>query len=161
MVRSYRAPQIAARVQPGQFVEAALPPAAQTFLRRPFAVFDADPKAGTISLMIQEAGAGTRWLVAHPEAELDFLGPLGQPWRLPEKPAEALLIGGGVGAAPLLLLARALPDCQVVLGAQNLDQLVARAYFGEGANTHYCTDDGSFAHHGFVTDLSADLIAQG
>jgi dihydroorotate dehydrogenase electron transfer subunit len=160
------APRIAARVRPGQFVHLRLPALEAHLLRRPFSVFDVDEQKGNVGLIYQVLGAGTRWLAQlGAGASLDAIGPLGRGWQPPEDTRKALLIGGGVGAAPLNLLAAQLAktaQLQQIIGAQNAARLLlgalGSAAFGEVA---IATDDGSAGYRGFTTDLAREFLEQG
>jgi len=127
-----RAPEIAVQVRPGQFAHIACPagpepfpsgsgaPAAKPaavrrpgpgvpFLRRPLSFHDADPEAGTVTLLFQVVGPGTGFLAgARPGDCLDIIGPLGEGVFPLDPGGPVVLVGGGVGVAPMLLLARRL-----------------------------------------------------
>lgn len=162
------APRIAAAAQPGQFVAVAVGgEGTPMLLRRAFALYGATPGgefAGTISFVVAEHGAGTRWLVQRRAGEsLDVLGPLGTAFPLPNGPAPAVLVGGGYGTAPLIPLAEALlangSPVEILLGAATADrlfgELVAKRTVGAVTVT---TDDGSAGERGLVTDALPDAI---
>ncbi|GIV97100.1 MAG: hypothetical protein KatS3mg057_1757 [Herpetosiphonaceae bacterium] len=95
--------------QPGQFVmlRCAGPESSDPFLRRALFIADADPKAGTVTLLYSNSEPGARWLdAAVPGQTLDLVGPLGRPVALAHKARQVLLIAEGGAAAPLLFLAR-------------------------------------------------------
>jgi dihydroorotate dehydrogenase electron transfer subunit len=160
-------PRIAASVQPGQFVHLRLPGLEAHLLRRPFSVFDWDQVEGFIDILYQVAGGGTGGLAALTSGRLDLIGPLGHGWE-PPAVKRALLIGGGLGAAPLYGLARALRAggvaVDLVIGAQTAAALLAVPSFQAVAgadHVHLATDDGSAGHHGFVTAVAERLLAAG
>ena len=98
------APQIAASIEPGQFVHMKVPRMEAHILRRPFSVYARDVDAGTIDVLYQVVGFGTdhmTGLAAGEECEL--IGPVGATWNPPVE-GRCLLVGGGVGAAPLFML---------------------------------------------------------
>ena len=100
------APTLAARVQPGQFIHLRLGDCAAYILRRPLSVFNADAEAGELQLLYQVVGEGTAQLSAlDSSACLDAIGPIGRGWQPPVAARRVLLVGGGVGSAPLHLLA--------------------------------------------------------
>ena len=156
------APGIAGSAQPGQFVAVGVggDPTAM-LLRRAFALYGTTPGgefAGTISIVVAEHGAGTRWLVQRRAGEtLDVVGPLGTAFPLPNGPAPAVLVGGGYGTAPLIPLAERLlgngSQVEILLGAASADrlfgELVAKRTVGAVTVT---TDDGSAGERGLVTD---------
>jgi dihydroorotate dehydrogenase electron transfer subunit len=158
------APGIAAAVRPGQFVHVALPEFEAHVLRRPFSVYAADPAAGTIDLVYQVVGEGTRRLSRAAEGRLSVLGPLGRGFDVPEGASRLLLVGGGLGAAPLHLLAGVLAGdgIDIVLGAQTATALIGlpdfTALLGPG-HVHVTTDDGSAGVQGFTTVLAERLLA--
>lgn len=159
------APRIAEQVKPGQFVHVALPESSQHILRRPLSVLGANRITGLIRLLYQVVGEGTRLLSeVKEEEELSLLGPLGRGWDA-TKARKCLLIGGGVGAAPLYMLAQSLKDrgisVDVVLGATSADVLVCRESFQQllkPSRLHLCTDDGSLGYKGFTTELCTQLL---
>ena len=95
-----RAPDIAAKARPGQFVHILVPDAA-LLLRRPISLMAFDPKAGTLTLAIQPKGRGTRLLCASkPGDTLQTLGPLGRGFDAHGADC-VYFVGGGVGVAPI------------------------------------------------------------
>lgn len=165
------APRCARAVKPGQFVHLALPAFEAHILRRPLSVYQADAEAGTISLLYQAVGAGTEHLFTlEPGMSTSIIGPVGRGWSLPGVTGNAtspscLLIGGGVGAAPLYLLAKQLlaheAQVHVVLGARTEVLLACEGAYAElvGAeNLRVTTDDGRRGHKGFVTEVAEELL---
>ena len=157
------APRIAARVSPGQFIHLRISTDTQRLLRRPFSVHRVH--RGRLEILYQVLGPGTRELsMKMPGQRMDAIGPLGQGWRIPDDVDHALLVAGGLGAAPLGALAEALADrgvaATVALGAPTAERLLARDVFDRFARRiELATDDGSLGHHGFVTQLVEGLIA--
>ena len=161
------APRCAQMVQPGQFVHLALPEQSQHILRRPLSVYQANAKTGTITLLYQTVGQGTQLLSELPAGtQLSLLGPLGRGWQSQEA-EKCLLIAGGVGAAPLYLLAQELcsNDAQVdlIIGAATANLLVCEASFSSllgSQHIHITTDDGSRGFKGFTTELAAKILSE-
>jgi dihydroorotate dehydrogenase electron transfer subunit len=153
--------KLAKGAQPGQFVH--IKCGDDMLLRRPISICDATDE--TLRLMIEDVGAGSHWLVQRkPGDVLDILGPLGKtPFRLPS-PSETpiLLIGGGLGAAPLLMLGkRAKVPVDVVLGFRTEGLIILEKDFSESCRLlHVCTDDGSYGHHGTVTKFAEQRAAR-
>ena len=117
------APQIAEAAQPGQFVHVKKPDSVN-FLRRPFSIADADRENGTITLIYRIVGKGTAEYAAMKVGEaFSILGPIGNGFAL--KDGRPLLIGGGVGIAPLIYLSRQLKDKKPILliGGKNKDEV--------------------------------------
>ena len=140
----------------GQFVDLALP---GYYLRRPISISDCRPDA--VVLYYKVVGEGTRVLSRMaPGTALELLLPLGNGFH-PEKCAsDALLIGGGLGVAPLYLLAKELlaqgKHATAVLGFNKADEIcLAEDLKALGVPVLISTMDGSVGTKGFVTDAIA------
>ncbi len=167
------APVLAKSIMPGQFVHMKVPGAPDHILRRPFSIYARDVQACTVDVLYQEVGTLTRFmpsLACGQEAEL--IGPIGNQWSAPARFADsacthALLVGGGVGAAPLFMLAESLRalgcPTDVVLGAQTKDAIIARERYESllGFEPFCATDDGTYGRAGFCTSLVEERLAQG
>lgn len=105
----FHCPAIAQTARPGQFVELKLTEGFQTpFLRRPISLFDTDGKE-TFSLLVRSVGQGTEWMRTWtPGRTVDVLGPLGRSFRWTPDMRTCVLVAGGIGLAPMGLLARRL-----------------------------------------------------
>ena len=160
------APRMATAIRPGQFVKIDLNESGH-ILRRPLSVYQADPEAGEIELLYQVVGSGTRLMPQWQPGEVrSLLGPLGLDWPVPEGTHRALLIGGGIGTAPLALLAQQLKgsdpvvDVTMIQAAQTAERLVARDFFERTVDAWFCaTDDGSAGAKGLITAPLEDLLA--
>ncbi len=159
------APLIARRGKPGQFVHVRVGGEGFPVLRRPLSVAAFHPDRGEIELFFRIVGRGTKWLAQRKANDLlDLLGPLGR--GFPTGPGGPwLLVGGGIGSAPLLSLAQAAQRRRipvvVLLGAKQQAELVLASRFGElDARVHVATDDGSMGVKGPVTSLLADQLKQ-
>lgn len=134
-------------MSPGQFVNILVPQAPGTFLRRPISICNLQD--GLMWLFIKNVGKGSKWLCSIEEGDkLDIVLPLGHGWTMPEKPgSKVLLIGGGVGVAPLLYWGKILKDAghtpEFVLGASTASALTLLDDFAEYGVVHLTTDDGS------------------
>ncbi len=153
-------PQLAKKVQPGQFFGVKIPNSGELLLRRPISV--ADVKKHLFRLIFKVVGKGTTILSkAKSNDEWSLLGPLGKPAFLPDN-REVFLVGGGVGAAPLLFLCRRLVQrnrVKVVLGARTKRGLILKEEFEElGVKVHVTTEDGSIGERGVVTTLTERLV---
>lgn len=105
-LHTYESPAIARTARPGQFVNILPGGGTDPLLRRPFSICTTDPEAGTFTVLIKSVGPGTRLLAGmRPGTVVDMLAPLGQAfdWRGADR---MILVAGGVGVAPLLLLAQ-------------------------------------------------------
>ncbi len=143
-------------IQPGQFVQIAVETPG-VFLRRPISINDVDLSSNTLTLLIRNAGKATSSLMSmHPGQKLNILLPLGNGFTLEcNAGARVLLIGGGVGVAPLLYLGKCLkaagltPD--FLLGARTEADLLEIEEFLAVGNLHISTEDGSRGCKGLVT----------
>ena len=164
--------EIAQRIEPGQFVHMKVPGRNENILRRPFSIYCRDAEQGLIEILYQEVGELTSFMPLLSQGFAELIGPVGNTWSAPRmfdsgKCASALLVGGGVGAAPLFLLAEKLHESgyafDVVLGAQTIGALVARErYAGLLGSEPYCaTDDGSYGSSGFCTSLVEERLREG
>lgn len=156
------APRTAATVEPGQFVHLRIARTSDFILRRPFSVHLA--RGGRLEVLYQVVGRGTRVLEdVRPGDVMDILGPLGHGWVIPEHVTSALVVAGGLGAAPMGMLVARLADrgVQVALaqGAPSAGKLLARDLFDSLCRkTVVATDDGSAGTCGLVTVLSAEQL---
>ncbi|HNX29136.1 MAG TPA: dihydroorotate dehydrogenase electron transfer subunit [Syntrophomonadaceae bacterium] len=152
-------PEMAARCKPGQFIHVKVNTLNAPLLRRPLSIYDVDKKLGSIILLYKVVGQGTELLTRIRSKEyLDVMGPLGQGFNTKPSGRRIVLIGGGVGIAPLVYLARVLKEknyqIKVLHGADSRRNLVAAEKLQEiGAEFLAATDDGSAGFKGFVTDL--------
>ena len=143
---------------PGQFVNLQLP---EKFLRRPISV--CDWTEGSLTLLVKEAGPGTRELVRLPAGtELDVLSGLGNGFDPAQAVGGAVLVGGGIGAAPLYGLAKRMAEqgrCPTaVLGFRTrADAFYLEEFAALGAKVLPATEDGSLGVRGFVTDVLKEL----
>jgi len=160
------APRIAASAQPGQFVMVRIPNRPDMPAPRPFSVADADPKSGTISLLVKMRGKGTEILRNLKEpAELLLWGPCGRPFTLPEEGA-ALLVAGGIGVAPFIFLARRLSDSGVrttaVFGARTAELLYLHQTLRSRVETLVlCTEDGSKGERATAVEAMKTRLKKG
>lgn len=142
-------------INPGQFVEVQVNSDSKVLLRRPISINDVDFQNNEISLIIQTVGQGTKELAKISEGEeVSLIYPLGNGFKLEGK--NPLLIGGGVGIAPLLYLAKQFyakgikPN--VLLGFRSKDQIIPLEEFEKYSNLYISTQDGSIGEKGLVTE---------
>jgi ferredoxin--NADP+ reductase len=157
------APRIAEVRKPGQFVIVRRGPGAE---RIPLTIADSDADAGTITLMIQAIGASTSDLCDLQVGDVitDVAGPLGTPTELPES-GHAVCVGGGVGTAVILPIAREMARRGVavtsVIGGRSREWVILEPELREAGEVVACTDDGSYGRPGFVTEALKDLLDEG
>ena len=149
--------------QPGQFAQLRVD-APGAFLRRPISIHDVE--GDEISFLVQIVGEGTRWIGGlKPDDVLNAVLPLGKGFTIGgERRVESegrmhanrtLLIGGGVGVAPLLFLGKRLKEHGIrptfLLGARTKDLLLRLDAFRNVGEVLVTTEDGSMGEKGFVT----------
>ena len=142
---------------PGQFVEIQVDGSKTTFLRRPISINDVDREDNTLHLLIACIGDGTRQLgTLAVGAKVNIVLPLGNGFSMPASPEKKhLLVGGGVGVAPLLFLGKRLKEQGIrptfLLGARTKDLLLRLDAFRNVGEVLVTTEDGSMGKKGFVT----------
>ena len=140
-------------MKPGQFVNIRLD---GLYLRRPISVCESE--AGSLTIIYKAVGKGTEQMSRMKEREkLDVLTGLGNGYDLTKAGDRPLLLGGGVGVPPLVMLARKLreqgKDVTAVLGFNTMEEVFGQAAFEiMGVNTIVTTADGTYGTKGFVTD---------
>jgi dihydroorotate dehydrogenase electron transfer subunit len=156
-VLAMRAPEIAASVRAGQFVNLGWSPG--PLLRRPFSVYRVNGEQ--IEIVLKAVGEGTSQLLSMtPGDRLSCLGPLGHGFGLVAGPRSAVLISGGLGVAPMPLAANEAASLGMhvtwVHGARSSDELCSES---EGHDVIWATDDGSkgFAGTAVAAAPDADL----
>lgn len=156
---SLYAPEVAKTAKAGQFIHLKVAEGLYPLLRRPISLHDIDPETGTIGLLYQVRGKGTELLsTRRPGEKLDLLGPLGNGFNLEFPGNTAILIGGGIGVAPLYSLAKALmrdaKRVRVLIGARTKEMIYQAEKFRDlGCAVQCATDDGSYGEKAFVTEL--------
>lgn len=145
-------------IKPGNFAELKIPNAPDVFLRRPLSVLDADYKNNTLSFYVKVIGKGTRKLGELNIGEtINVIYPLGNSFSV-NGAQQALIVGGGSGIAPFILLGRELRnkniDTTFLLGAQTADDIVLTEEFEKYGRVLATTEDGSFGEKGLVTHHS-------
>jgi dihydroorotate dehydrogenase electron transfer subunit len=153
------APEPLPAIFPGQFVEVLVENSSTTLLRRPFSIYSMDPEKNLLRLLIQVKGEGTSKLgQLHIDDKVNLIYPLGKPFTTPLI-ENVLLVGGGVGAAPLMFLSQYMnrkglkPD--LLLGARSKDDLFDMELFRKQCrNVFITTEDASEGEKGFVTHHS-------
>jgi NAD(P)H-flavin reductase len=127
------------------------------FLPRAFSVLRAPAGGEELHFLLEDVGPGTKRLCElGPGEELLVVGPLGAGFSWPREGRAALLVGGGVGIAPLAIWQDQLrPDRAALLGFRDAEHAAGAGLL---AGARVATDDGTVGHHGFVTDLLEDEL---
>lgn len=156
------APQIAEQAVPGQFVNVQVCKNTAPLLRRPFGVAGVNKKEGTFTMIYRIIGEGTHILADLCNGdELSIVGPLGHGFAMQAN--KPLLVGGGLGLAPLLFLAEGFGQgkADVLMGGRNSEEVCwTSLYDYVCANTYITTDDGSQGTKGTVMALLPQLIKE-
>ncbi len=151
-------------IRAGQFVEVRVADSPHTFLRRPISVNYICRERNELWLLIRVVGEGTRHLSALSGGDrLNVLFPLGNGFTPGHDGGQVLLVGGGVGIAPLLEYGRQLCQAGAVptflLGGRSKKDLLQMELFEQFGPVYVTTEDGSRGQRGFVTD--SPLLAGG
>ncbi len=162
--------EAARNCRPGNFIAIQVGgDSSRMVLRRAFAISrttESSQFGGTVELIVAPHGSGSKWLCAQAEgAEVDVVTPLGKSFGVPTEPANALLIGGGYGSAPLFGLADLLKSrgCRVdmILGASNGSKIYAPMEGKRSVNSlKIFTEDGSMGESGRVTTQLSSIIEE-
>lgn len=173
-------PEVAERATPGQFLHIRCSDALSPLLRRPISIAMAEGRQGTVEILYRAVGAGTRLMARKRRGDvLDIMGPLGHGFPLPHSAKYPVLVGGGMGMAPLLFLAKNILDSRKSSkksespGSRDALKMLHSPYTGIvlagfstagdvfgldfmkdcGFKVEVCTDDGTCGYKGFPTDL--------
>jgi len=147
-------------MEPGQFVEVRVDGSPTTFLRRPISINNVDASRNELHLLVAAIGDGTRKLAQLKKGEtLNVMLPLGNGFTMPQdRTKKHLLVGGGVGVAPLLYLGNKIKEtggeATFLLGARTAKDLLMIDEFRQAGRVFVTTEDGSEGEKGFVTNHS-------
>ncbi|WP_407357219.1 sulfide/dihydroorotate dehydrogenase-like FAD/NAD-binding protein [Methanolobus sp. WCC5] len=158
------APDVAKAAKAGQFIILRID---ETGERIPLTIADFDAGEGYVTIIFQEMGKTTKQLAKMSDKDVlqDFVGPLGKPADV-RKLGTVILVGGGVGIAPVYPQVRAYREAGnkviSVIGARNKELLILEDEMRATSDElHIATDDGSKGHHGFVTDVVKQILDSG
>jgi len=168
------APGFGERAKPGQFimfrVQTSLPP----LLRRPFGIFrtgflpphcEGLAPREYLEILYKVVGRGTGIMCSlHEGDRVEVLGPLGRGFDPGDPETEKILVGGGIGLVPLLMLAEELVrsnKVRLLMGGRTRDDILAVTEFERlGVETYVSTDDGSLGEEGLVTQVLVRELAK-
>ena len=158
------APEVARKAKAGQFVIVRIDEHGE---RIPLTIADYDRQSGEITLVFQEVGKTTKQLgtMKAGDALASFVGPLGRPTEI-EKYGTVVMVGGGVGIAPIYPIARALRAAGntviSIIGARTRELLFWEDKMRSVSDELIvCTDDGSYARKALVTELLKEVLSSG
>ncbi len=163
ILNEIEAPRIARKAEPGQFV---ILKANETGERIPLTMARTDPERGTITVIYMVVGRSTALFreLRVGEGYQDVIGPLGRPAHL-DRVGTVVCVGGGTGVAVLYPITRGLKQLGnrviSIIGARTKDLLILEDEMKAISDElHLCTDDGSYGHHGFVTDVLKTVLEE-
>ncbi len=156
---TFKSPVDIPEVKPGNFAEIQVPDAPDVFLRRPFSVLDVDYNERKISFYIKAIGKGTSKLGSLPIGKkVNIIYPLGNNYNIGEDLKKVLIVGGGSGIAPFILMGKELTarNIQVVflLGGRSKKDVLLVDEFSKYGEVLVTTEDGSMGEKGLVTQHS-------
>ena len=164
ILNEIEAPLIARKAKPGQFV---ILKANEEGERIPLTMADTDPEKGTLTIIYMVVGKSTAIFrdLNVGDGYQDVIGPLGKATHV-EKVGKVVCVGGGTGVAVLHPITGALKkignDVTCIIGARTKDLLILEKEMGAASHDlRVCTDDGSYGHHGFVTDVMKEILEEG
>jgi ferredoxin--NADP+ reductase len=155
------APSIAAKAKPGQFV---IIRANEGGERIPLTMAETDKEKGTITIIYQVVGKSTALFknLNVGDSYLNVIGPLGKPTHI-EKVGRVTCVGGGTGVAVIYPITsgykKAGNEVTAIIGARTRELLILEDKMRAASHVlMVCTDDGSYGHHGFVTDVLKEIL---
>ena len=164
ILNEIEAPLIAKKAKPGQFV---ILKADEDGERIPLTMAETNKDKGTITIIYMVVGKSTALFrdLQVGDTFQDVIGPLGKATHL-EKRGKVICVGGGTGVAVLHPITRAMKDVGnevvCIIGARTKDLLILEEQMKDASHDlRVCTDDGSYGHHGFVTDVMKEVLEEG
>ena len=162
-----KAPEIVQDTLPGQFIYIKCSKDNYPLLRRPLSIHRIDKEKEEIYILFQVAGEGTKLLSQRVVGDdLDIMGPIGNGFNIYPESKKIIIVGGGIGVAPLLALCeesiRQGKEVRVLIGALKKELVLGEESFKIlGAKVDVATNDGSYKYKGLVTDLLEKIIKEG
>jgi ferredoxin--NADP+ reductase len=164
ILNEIEAPKIARKALPGQFV---ILKANEDGERIPLTMAETDAEKGPITIIYMIVGKSTALFktLQVGDSYQDVIGPLGKPTHV-EKLGKIICVGGGTGIAVLHPITRAMKEAGnhviSIIGARSKDLLIMEDHMTAASHElRVCTDDGSYGHHGFVTDVVKEILEAG
>ncbi|MEG1519366.1 MAG: sulfide/dihydroorotate dehydrogenase-like FAD/NAD-binding protein [Clostridia bacterium] len=156
------APDVTRHAKAGQFIILRVESDSE---RVPFTIVNSDKETGGVTILVQTVGASTMALEKKNAGDYiaDFVGPLGKATDL-SAAKKVILVGGGIGTAVVAPQAKAMSEsgkkADAIVGARNKELIVYEDLFKKYCdNAYFCTDDGSYGFHGFVTQKLEEVLA--
>lgn len=157
-VVAFESAPLARLLVPGHFLQVAVNPTYDPFLRRPFTIYRV--RGRRIEMLYEVVGAGSRILARKKAGDtLRVMGPLGNTFRMNLKNRVHVVVGGGVGIAPFIFLGQKMRLDHFLMGARSKDGLLPKSELGPlWKKARFATEDGSFGEQGYVTRCLDELI---
>ncbi len=157
------APVLAQTASPGQFAMLRCGEGYDPFLRRPLGIHQVNKQLGLVSFLYKVRGKGTSWLSHRSSGDqVSLLGPLGRGFNCSEPGSKGLVVGAGVGVAPLLFLVSELEDrgweLVILMGGRSESGILRPDVFMEYGKVKIVTEDGTSGIKGTILDLVADEV---
>jgi len=154
-----RSPVEIPEIKPGNFAEIHVENTPDVFLRRPFSILDVDYKNRLISFYVKVIGKGTQFIGKYREGEkINLIYPLGNSYSILPSYKKVLMVGGGSGIAPFILLGRELKKQGIhsvmLIGGRSKKDIVLTEEFGRNSDVLITTEDGTWGEKGLVTQHS-------
>jgi ferredoxin--NADP+ reductase len=156
-------PLITQKAKAGQFVVLRINEQGE---RIPMSITDLDARTGILTIIFQEVGKSSAHLATLKKGDIltDVVGPLGVPTHI-ENFGTCVCVGGGIGIAPIHFMAKSLKKAGnrviSIIGARSKNLLIMEEEMRSLSDQLLVsTDDGSYGHHGFVTDLLTKLLSE-
>ncbi|MEA5084695.1 MAG: dihydroorotate dehydrogenase electron transfer subunit [Lachnospiraceae bacterium] len=144
---------IAKEAKAGQFVNV-YTGLGENILPRPISISEIDKNSGTLTLIYQVVGKGTKCFSEFVAGqEIKVLGPLGNGFTIPSEEGNHVVVGGGIGAPPLIELMKALKGTVTVFLGARSNPILVEKFEALGATVHIATDDGNVGFKGNVVQL--------
>jgi len=162
-----KTPEIAQDALSGQFIHIKCSKDNYPLLRRPLSIHRIDKEKGEIFILFQVVGEGTKLLAQKVIGDdLDILGPIGNGFNIYPESKKIMIVGGGIGIAPLLALCEESikkgKEVRVLIGALKKELVIDEESIRSlGVKVDIATDDGSYQYKGLVTDLLERIIKEG
>lgn len=151
---TFKCEDIAKIAKPGQFIHILLP---GYTLRRPFSICEI--KKDGIKIVFNVRGKGTKEMSKWQEGfSVNVIGPLGHGFGAIKNIDRVLLVGGGMGLAPLLELSKHENVVKALAGFKSKNDVILSEYFNKYLSVDICTTDGSFGEKGIVTDFIKETV---
>ncbi len=146
-------------VKPGNFAEIHISNSPEIFLRRPLSILDIDYEKKLISFYVKIIGKGTKRLGENNVGDkVNIIYPLGNSFNIPDNVKKVLIVGGGSGIAPFILLGKELKKKNIhttfLLGGRSKKDILLTEKFSKYGEVLVTTEDGSLGEKGMVTDHS-------